>query len=60
LWRRRTYIGLDVDGQPLDPNSDEAERISTYKARKYGYNIRNPRETAVRPIDLPNKGFLPK
>ena len=40
--------------------SDLAIKISTYRARKLGYNIRNPRETAVRPIDLPNQAFLPK
>ena len=59
LWRRQTYVGLDM-GVPIDPFSDEARQISTYRARKYGYRIRNPFETAARPIDLPNRGFLPK
>lgn len=61
LWRRQTYVALnDEYDTPLDPNSSMAKRISTNKAEKYGYRIRNPFETAVMPKDLPNKGFLPK
>ena len=56
LWRRQTYVGLDT-GIPLDPNSSLAKSISTNKAEKYGYRIRNPFETAVAPINLPNQGY---
>ena len=61
LWRRQTYVGLnDEYDTPLNPDSSIAKQISTNKAEKYGYRIRNPFETSVMPKDLPNNGFLPK
>ena len=38
LWKRQIFIGLDT-GIPLDPESREAQQISIYRARKYGYNL---------------------
>ena len=58
VFRRRTYVGFNSD-VPLDPNSNEAKRISVYKARKYGYRVRgNPTLTSVAPINTPNQGRL--
>lgn len=56
LWRRQTFVGLESD-YPLDPQSSEAKQISTYRAEKYGYRIRNPFNTALAPILMPNQGY---
>jgi hypothetical protein len=39
--------------------SPKAKTISTNKAEKAGYRVRNPQQVAMRPIDMPNQGFLP-
>jgi hypothetical protein len=57
LWKRQIYIGLDT-GEPLDPESREAQQISISKARQYGYNLKDPVGTAVAPIDMPNQARL--
>ncbi len=43
----------------IDPTSPNAKTISTNKAEKAGYRVRNPQEVFVRPVDMPYNGFLP-
>jgi hypothetical protein len=58
-WIRQTYVAASK-GSGIDPTSPNARTISTNKAEKAGYRVRNPKEVAMKPIDMPNKGFLPK
>ncbi len=57
-WRRKTFIAFD-DKSGIDPLSPKAKTISTTKAEKAGYRIRNNNLVAMRPKDMPNQGFLP-
>lgn len=43
----------------IDVNNPNAPTISTNKAEKEGYRIRNPKEVAMMPKDMPYEGFLP-
>ncbi len=43
----------------IDPTSPKAKTISTAKAEKAGYRIRNNNLVAMRPKDMPYEGFLP-
>jgi hypothetical protein len=58
-WMRKTFVAFD-EKTGIDPLSPKAKTISTNKAEKAGYRVRNPNLVAMRPIDMPNKGFLPK
>ena len=58
-WMRKTFVAFD-EKTGIDPLSPKARTISTNKAEKAGYRVRNPNLVAMRPIDMPNKGFLPK
>jgi hypothetical protein len=58
VWKRQTFVAFD-DKTGIDPLSPNAKTISTGKAEKAGYRIRNPNLVAMRPIDMPNQGFLP-
>lgn len=57
-WMRQTFVAFDK-GMGIDPLSPNAKTISTNKAEKAGYRIRNPQQVSMRPIDMPNQGFLP-
>ncbi len=57
-WMRQTFVAFDK-GMGIDPLSPNAKTVSTNKAEKAGYRIRNPQQVSVRPIDMPNQGFLP-
>lgn len=57
-WRRKTFVAFD-DKSGIDPLSPKAKTISTTKAEKAGYRIRNSNLVAMRPKDMPNQGFLP-
>lgn len=57
-WMRQTYVSFDK-GMGIDPLSPNAKTISTNKAEKAGYRVRNPQQVSMRPIDMPNQGFLP-
>jgi len=57
-WLRRTYVSFE-EGMGIDPTSPNAKTISTNKAEKAGYRVRNPQEVFVRPVDMPYNGFLP-
>jgi hypothetical protein len=57
-WMRQTFVAFE-EGRGIDPLSPNAKTISTNKAEKAGYRVRNPQQVAMRPIDMPNQGFLP-
>ena len=56
-WMRQTYVSFD--NIKIDVNNPLATQISTNKAEKYGYRVRNPKEVAMKPIDMPNNGHHP-
>lgn len=41
----------------IDVKSPLAPRISTNKAEREGYRVRNPKEVAMKPKDMPNRGY---
>ena len=53
-WRRKTFKSR----VKVDVNNPMAPTISTNKADAEGYRIRNEREVAMRPKDMPNQGFV--
>jgi hypothetical protein len=57
-WNKRIYASFE--GVNIDVNSPKAKQIAGRTAEKYGYTIKNPELVSQRPIDMPNKGFLPK
>jgi hypothetical protein len=57
-WMRRTYVSFE-QGMGIDPTSPNAKTISTNKAEKAGYRLRNPQQVAMMPVDMPHNGFLP-
>jgi hypothetical protein len=57
-WMRQTFVAFE-EGRGIDPLSPKAKTISTNKAEKAGYRVRNPQQVAMRPVDMPNQGFLP-
>ena len=54
-WLRRTYANFE--GVKIDPTNPKAKTISSATAEKYGYRIRNEKEVAMKPADMPTKGF---
>ena len=54
-WVRNTYASTIK----VDVNNPNAPKISTNKAERDGYRVRNPKEVAMMPKDMPNQGFLP-
>ena len=58
-WMRQTFVAFEK-GRGIDPLSPNAKTISTNKAEQAGYRVRNPQQVSMRPIDMPNQGFLPK
>lgn len=57
-WRRKTFVAFD-EKTGIDPLSPKAKTISTTKAEKAGYRVRNNNLVAMRPKDMPYEGFLP-
>lgn len=57
-WRRKTFVAFD-EKSGIDPLSPKAKTISTTKAEKAGYRVRNNNLVAMRPKDMPYEGFLP-
>jgi hypothetical protein len=57
-WIRQTFVALGAKSG-IDPLSPKAVEISVAKAEKAGYRIRNPKEVAMKPMDMPYNGFLP-
>lgn len=54
---RKTFVNME--GVKIDVNNPNAKTISVAKAEKYGYRVRNPKEVAMIPNDMPLKGFHP-
>ena len=53
-WLRQTFKGKTGGNLAnVDPN------VSTNQAEREGYAVRNPKEVAMMPKDMPNEGFLP-
>jgi len=57
-WMRQTFASKQ--GKGVTPSNPLAPTTSTGKAEKAGYRIRNPREVAMMPKDLPKSGFVNK
>ena len=55
-WRRKTFR-FTGKGKG-DTKSPLAPTVSTNKAEKEGYRVRNPKEVAMKPKDMKNEGFL--
>jgi len=56
-WLRRTYANFEgVKIDPTNPNAKD-KVISAATAEKYGYRIRNDKEVAMKPSDMPTKGY---
>jgi hypothetical protein len=56
-WLRQTYVSFD--NVKIDVTNPNATQISTNKAEQYGYRVRNPKEVAMTPFDMPNHGHHP-
>jgi hypothetical protein len=56
-WLRQTFVSFE--NVKIDVNNPNATQISTNKAEKYGYRVRNPKEVAMTPFDMPNNGHHP-
>jgi hypothetical protein len=57
-WNKQVYASFE--GVNIDVNSPKAKQIASKKAEDFGYTIKNNALVSQRPIDMPNKGFLPK
>lgn len=55
-WERRTYVSAKKN---VSIGSKDTAQISTGKGEKFGYRVRNPKEVAMMPKDMPLKGFSP-
>jgi hypothetical protein len=56
-WLRQTYVSFE--NVNIDVTNPNATTISTNKAEKYGYRVRNPKEVSMKPYDMPNNGHHP-
>ncbi len=56
-WNKQVYAVLSGTGLNITANT---KKLAQAKAAKFGYVVTNPSLVATRPIDMPNKGFLPK
>lgn len=55
-WVRKTYVSARKNASI---GAYDSNQISTNKAEKFGYVVRNPKEVAMIPNDMPLKGFSP-
>lgn len=55
-WERRTYVSMRKNESIGAQGTSE---VSTGKAEKFGYRVRNPKEVAMMPKDMKYKGFSP-
>jgi hypothetical protein len=56
-WNKQVYATFS--GKAIDVNSKELKQIAVRKAEKLGYVVKNDSKVSVRPVDMPNYGFLP-
>tara|TARA_E500000318_G_C3566670_1_gene215961 strand:+ start:1412 stop:3298 length:1887 start_codon:yes stop_codon:yes gene_type:complete len=57
-WVRKTFRFTGLPKGQGDVTSPKADTISTNKAEREGYRVRNPKEVAMKPKDMKNQGFL--
>ena len=55
-WNKQVYAVFEGTGLNI---TEKTKKLAQAKAAKFGYVITNPSLVATRPIDMPNKGFLP-
>jgi hypothetical protein len=55
-WERRTYVSMRKNASI---GSQDTSQVSTGKAEKFGYRVRNPKEVAMQPNDMRYKGYSP-
>ena len=55
-WTRVTFKSKS---KSIDTKSPNAPKVSTNKAEKGGYRVRNPKEVSMKPNDMPNGGAYP-
>lgn len=55
-WRRKTFRSLTK----IDTKSPLAPTVSTNEADRQGYRVRNEKNVAIKPKDMPNRGFVNK
>ena len=55
-WVRQTYVSFDKKAPIGSPKTNQ---VSTNKAEKFGYRVRNPKEVAMMPKDMPRQGHHP-
>jgi len=55
-WNKQVYAVFEGTGLNI---TEYTKKLAQAKAAKFGYVITNPSLVAQRPIDMPNKGFLP-
>ncbi|NCX04179.1 MAG: hypothetical protein EBW68_00135 [Actinobacteria bacterium] len=55
-WNKQVYAVFEGTGLNITANT---KKLAQAKAAKFGYVVTNPSLVAQRPIDMPNKGFLP-
>ena len=53
-WQRLTFKSTS---KSIDVKSPNAPKISTNKAEREGYRVRNPKNVSIKPKDMPNEGF---
>ena len=53
-WQRMTFKSTS---STLDTKSPNAPTISTNKAEREGYRVRNPKNVSMMPKDMPTKGY---
>jgi hypothetical protein len=58
VWKRVIFLSAKEAG--IDENSPKARTIAVERAAELGYKPRIQRLVGVKPIDMPNNGFLPK
>lgn len=57
FWQKEVYVS--AEGLGIDVNSPNARKEAVAKAEKQGYKIRNEKQVAQLPVDMPFNGFLP-
>jgi hypothetical protein len=57
FWMRKTYLAK-AEGVTPDVGNPNAE-VSVNQARRAGVDLeQNPKDVALRPVDMPNEGFV--
>jgi hypothetical protein len=57
-WNKQVYATFE--GMDIDVEDPLVKQIAGRKAEKMGYVVKNPSFVAQRPIEMPNRAFLPK